>query len=483
MIYVNVCIISLIVLFNIALLNYGKKESEKSGFWKRGILPGQLFIYDKIVKNSYLSHTKVVQDGRLLGIETNEEKLRFDYARRLTLANLIIVAVCVIGILVSGTKGESNIIEKPEYYDGSQNLDIKVDIDNTKGIMSDEEEEIIEDSLTITVEPARISEKEFYKLVDDVVKYIYEELPGENQSLDKVENALNFVDDYPDNNEVSIVWIPDEEGYIDSKGNIDETPKDKDVVVQILAIISCQGYETTVPIDVCVIRRDLSSMEMLHEFINISVEEQNKDLESKVIELPKDIGGVKLSYPMEEDNTTQVYLILMGVTGALIVVLGKDYENRRRVVHIKERMIKEYSNIVSKLIILMKSGMSIINAWKRVSYENAGYIREEKIYDLMKLSVREMESGVTAYECFKNFGIRAGSEPYVRLVTYINQNMSKGTGEILSILEMELVKACEERKNMILRAGEKASTKMIFPMIMLLIIIMAITVIPAIIMM
>ena len=483
MIYVFVCMISLIVLFNVSLIRYGKEVDKGVSFLKMGILPGQLFIYDKLLKNKYFSISKARQNRQLLGEETDEKKLRIVYGKRLTLGNIIILVVCLIGIIINDTEKDGSILAKPEYYDGSQSVEISVGIDNTEGIMSDEEKKVIEDNLSITIEPTRISEEKYDELVDDVIEYIYSELPGDNKSLDEVDTALNFVETYPDNDEVSIVWVPDAEGYIDSKGNIDEVPKEKDVVVEILAIISCQGYETTVPINVCVIRRDLSSMEMLREFINISVEEQNKDLESSTIELPKEMGGIKLSYPIKRDYSTQIVLMIMGLVGALIVVFGKDYENERRAIKTKEGIAREYSNIVSKLVILMKSGMSITNAWKRVAYEKAGWVREEVVYDIMKLSVREMESGTTTYESFRNFGIRIGSEPFIRLVTYINQNISKGTGEILNILEMEMLKSCAERKNMILRAGEKASAKMVFPMLILLMVVMVITIIPALMMM
>lgn len=479
MVYVLVCGVALIVLFNVSLIGYCKR----SAVWKMGILPGQLFIYDKFLKGKYFSVSKVKQHRQLLGEEIDEEKLRYVYGKRLTLANMIILAVCITGIIVNDTGVDGSIYEKPEYYDGSQNVEVVVDVDNTEGIISDEEKEIIKENLSITIEPSRITKEEFDELVNDVINYIYSELPGDNKSLDEVKTSLKFVEHYPDNDEVSIVWVPDEEGYIDSQGNIDEIPKEKDVVVEILAIISCQGYETTVPINVCVVKRDLSGMELLREFINSSVEEQNKDMGNDTIELPKEMGGIKLSYPIKKDYSTQIVLIIMGIMGAIIIVFGKDYENEKRATKIKEGIAREYSNIVSKMVILMKSGMSVTNAWKRIAYEKAGWVREEVVYDMMKLSVREMESGITTYESFRNFGIRIGSEPFIRLVTYINQNMSKGTGEILNILELEMLKSCEERKNMILRAGEKASTKMVFPMVMLLMMVMVITVIPALMMM
>lgn len=482
MIYVQIGIIIVVVGFNTILFNYNVKGRKVNKLLKMGILPGQLWIYDKLLKK-YVAQSKIKKDRELLG-ENDEEKVRIEYAKRLTIANIIVVCVCMLTIFL-GMKEESNEkIVKPEYYDGSKDMDIVVDIDNTDGDLSDEDKEVIEENLSITIETTKMTQESFDELVDEVVEYVYEELPGENTSLDEIIHPINMVTTYPDNSEVSITWITDEEGYIDSKGNITEVPKAEDEVVELLAIIGCHGYETMVSINICILQRDLSSVELLKEFIKISVEEQNKDTESKTITLPDEIGGIKLSYPVKKDNTRLVVLVLIGGVMAVVVVFGRDYEVKKRAIKLRGAMEREYPHIVAKLTLLMKGGMNITRAWRKLASDGGGdEYGNKNIYELMGMSVKEMDSGVSVCESMRNFAIKTQCEPYIRLSTYINQNINKGTGVILDILELEMLKATTERKNAILRAGEKAGTKMIFPMILLLIIVLAITIIPALMMM
>lgn len=482
MVYVQMGIVMVIVGFNLILLNYDCKKQRLKELLKMCVLPGQLWLYDKLLKR-YVAQSCVKKDRELLG-DGNESKLRMEYAKRLTLANVIVVFVCIVSITL-GMKEESNrVISKPEYYDGSKNMDIVVDIDNTKGDLSDEEKEVIKENISITVETSKMTKESFDKLVDEVVEYIYEELPGDNDSVNEIIHPINMVTTYPSNSEVSITWITDEEGYIDSRGNITEVPKAGDEVVELLAIIGCHGYETMVSINICILQRDLSGVELLKEFIKISVDEQNKDTENKTIELPDEIAGIKLTYPVKKDDTRLVLFMLLGIGGAIVVVFGRDYEIKKRAQKVRQSMEREYPHIVAKLTLLMKAGMNITRAWRKLSSDGGGCdYGDDNIYELMGMSVKEMDSGISVSECVRSFAIKTQCEPYIRLSTYINQNMSKGTGAILDILELEMLKASSERKNEILRAGEKASTKMVFPMMLLLMIVLAITIIPALMMM
>ena len=51
--------------------------------------------------------------------------------------------------------------------------------------------------------------------------------------------------------------------------------------------------------------------------------------------------------------------------------------------------------------------------------------------------------------------------------------------EIVKLLELEAIDAFEERKNMAKKYGEEAGTKMLFPMIVMLVVVMGIIMLPA----
>ena len=69
--------------------------------------------------------------------------------------------------------------------------------------------------------------------------------------------------------------------------------------------------------------------------------------------------------------------------------------------------------------------------------------------------------------------------PYMRFSSLITQNLRKGAEGILVILEKEAYESMTERKQAALRAGEKAGTKLLFPMILMLGLVMSIIMVPA----
>ncbi len=453
------------------------------GELKKGILPFSLLLYEKFIKPGYISSIKLKKAKELTGQDIDEDKLRIEYAKRITLVNLIIMVICVLIIIMTCQNKGEQIIEKPPYYEGSKEMEVLIDIDNSDGKIPDEDKGIISEKVTVTIEPYRMEEKEFEELVEEVKEYIYEELPGENESLEKVTKPLNFFTEYPENEEVVITWIPDEEGYIDSFGSIEEIPKEKEEPVEILAIISCQGYEATIPVNICILNRNLSDVELLEEFLKENIQEQNEAENQKNIKLPKELAGVNISYPEREMDDRIIAIIGLGLSICVVVFFGKDYKERKKAEMIKEKIEGEYPQIVSKLVLLMKAGMSMVKAWRKVALDGCNdRYGKGPVYDMMVLSVREMESGIAISDSLRNFAIRTQSENFLRLVTYIEQNISKGTKEILDILELELLRTSKEKKNEILRMGEKASTKMMFPMMLLLLIVLFLTIIPAILM-
>ena len=61
----------------------------------------------------------------------------------------------------------------------------------------------------------------------------------------------------------------------------------------------------------------------------------------------------------------------------------------------------------------------------------------------------------------------------------LEQNRKMGVGNMQSILDMEMIEAWEERKNLARRMGEEASTKLLLPLILMLGIVMVIIMVPA----
>ena len=90
-----------------------------------------------------------------------------------------------------------------------------------------------------------------------------------------------------------------------------------------------------------------------------------------------------------------------------------------------------------------------------------------------------MEEGVGEISAFDEFAKRCGLNKYRHFISIICQAMGKGREDLLLMLEKEAEDAFVERKNRAKELGEKAGTKLLFPMFLMLMIVLVIVMIPA----
>ena len=67
----------------------------------------------------------------------------------------------------------------------------------------------------------------------------------------------------------------------------------------------------------------------------------------------------------------------------------------------------------------------------------------------------------------------------MKLASLLQTNIKKGTSQLRVLLEHEVNESFEKRKNIAKIKGEEATTKLLFPMLLMLGVVMAIIMIPA----
>lgn len=90
-----------------------------------------------------------------------------------------------------------------------------------------------------------------------------------------------------------------------------------------------------------------------------------------------------------------------------------------------------------------------------------------------------MQGKIPENDSYERFARRCGLAPYMKFGALLSQNLKKGAGGLAAILNVEALQALEDRKNRAKRLGEEAGTKLLFPMFLMLVIVMAIIIIPA----
>lgn len=125
---------------------------------------------------------------------------------------------------------------------------------------------------------------------------------------------------------------------------------------------------------------------------------------------------------------------------------------------------RDFADMISKLALLINTGMITREAWESVSTTGKGTVYEE-----MAKAVDEMNNGVSEIDAYLNFGNRCGEQSVKKFTSLLCQNLTKGNKELVSFLKSECALSWEEKKHYVKRKGEEASNKMMIPLGLILV--------------
>lgn len=165
--------------------------------------------------------------------------------------------------------------------------------------------------------------------------------------------------------------------------------------------------------------------------------------------------------------------VLFGVVMAFLVMwyieelLNDKLEARR------DELLADLPQVLSKLTLLVNSGMTLREAWKKVA-DGGGRV----LYLEMQATVNEMQNGVSELVAYRNFADRCSIKQIRRFTSTVIQNMQKGNAEVSYFLKEMADEMWEEKKHLVKRKGEAANSKLMIPTAMIFIGILGMIMIP-----
>lgn len=196
--------------------------------------------------------------------------------------------------------------------------------------------------------------------------------------------------------------------------------------------------------------------------------------------LPDKLNRKKVKWESPAD-TSGMLLTGLFLIAAMAILVMKGREEQVQLQKRYEELLMDYPGLIMKFTLLVQAGMTVRKAFQKISLD---YGRKRKrnprpAYEEIRIVCYEMESGVSESEAYRRFGERCGQAKYKTFATLLIQNLQKGSRQMADMLERESTEAWEERKRKARVLGEAAATKLLVPMIMMLIVVMAIVMIPA----
>ncbi len=357
--------------------------------------------------------------------------------------------------------------------EGAQEIELIV---NAGDVLSDYSYEISVEKMKPTSEEAA----EYFAKAKEEIDANFcregEELSHVTQEVCVKESYVNGI--------VSAEWTFDNYHVIDPDGTlIEEGLTEEGVMVGVQVELSCDIYSELYIFSFMAYPRELSSQEKLLQKIGEAIAAQQEKRGEEYITLPDEIEGTKLLWTEARSYLVLKVLLLEGIILILLPMIGaqkKKQEEKER----NTRLLLDYPDMVSKLAVLVGSGMSVKQAWNRISarYYDERQKKQAKsspLYEEMLKTRREIEDGESERAAYERFGDRTGLYSYHRFVRLLVQNLQKGTRNLSELLRQETETAFEERRLLARKLGEEAGTKMLFPLMLMRGIVMAIVIMPA----
>lgn len=365
-------------------------------------------------------------------------------------------------------KDNISTIEKNESGDGSTEKQLIAETQDGQEVEID-----------VTIPEKKYGMAEAQRLLDEEMSGLESVILGENSSFDEICHDM-ILPNTGTNPNISIAWTSLNPDVISSDGKIQEDIPEEGSKAVLSAILRLQDEECEYKKEIYVYPNVGDGS--LRSAIQNEVERQNANNNGDEYILPESVDGEKLIWHETAGNSFAIVSFLLLAVGVLLKFnKGQKLEEQRK--KRNECLKREYPELISRLLLMLYSGISVRSAFFRLSdlyvkSRNAGGERYE-VFEEMIVACRAMNSGSTEEEAYKAMAERCSIPCYRKLSVLLIQNVRRGGKGFTEALEQEVVFSFGERKRAAEMAGEAASLKLLIPLGMMLIVALAVMMVPA----
>lgn len=393
--------------------------------------------------------------------------------------------------------GPGNVLERPAAEDDSKEQELYV-----KGLTWTKEKIPVQ----LSVYPRQYTKEEAEGLYQEILKQLPEKILGKNDSLEEVRQDLVLLTQWPEYG-ISLSWQSSDPELIESDGTVhgellEETGRNGESAEDLenAEQIEDTGFrERNVRLNVrmtdgnwpeeyslsVIVQPALYTEEeqIVRGFETFLIREEEKQKNQKIFTLPAEYEGKNISYDTPK-RPVFVQMSFLGIAAAALVSLKEKNDKKKAEEDRKDQLLMDHSEMLSRLIIFLGAGMSIRTAWDRIGEDYMTAVKEGRsprrwVYEEMYITSCQLKRGEPEAKAFSEFGSRCGLQQYMKLSGLLEQNRKNGSKNLRETLRLEMAEAFEQRKHQARRMGEKAGTKLLVPLFLLLAVVMVMIMVPA----
>lgn len=324
---------------------------------------------------------------------------------------------------------------------------------------------------------------ECFRMFEEAADILPSLIAGDNPSLNAVSRPLQLVQSVP-GYPFRITWATSRYFRLRTDGTPvtdDVAPEGEEVVLTATFALGEEHFEKE--ITVRVVPEVLSEQERAVSSIREEIARAEEDTRyEEEVRLPGEIGGSKIVWSEIRGNTTPA-LILLVIIGAVLVYFAEDRTLQHALKRREEELMRDYPGFVSKLALYLGAGMTVRGIFQKLAADaEAARLKGKKMTFLseeIRIAVSELSNGTPESAVYEHFAVRTGLAAYTRLCSLLNQNLRKGSTELLTLMRAESAQAVRERMDRARVRGEQAATRLMLPMMLMLAVVMVLIMVPA----
>lgn len=173
----------------------------------------------------------------------------------------------------------------------------------------------------------------------------------------------------------------------------------------------------------------------------------------------------------------------LGILLAIVLPVALFRDLQKKVHEREQDILMELPELLNKIVLLVGAGETVQRAIIRCVQRKQENAAEHPLYRELLQMVSEMETGYSFQQALESFSKRCGVQEVSVFTTTVLLNFRRGGSEFGLALRDLSRTLWDKRKAVSRMRGEQASSKMVFPMVMIFVIVMILVGTPAFMMM
>jgi hypothetical protein len=356
-------------------------------------------------------------------------------------------------------------------------------------------------SVDVSVSAQVYTQSSIDEKFETIMEGMEERIRGDNPSLMEVNHDLNLPSRISSEG-IRLRWYPSDSSFMSSSGKLlKEVDQPQELILSVELIADIQtaagasadkddledrkmSYHQSYEIPIRLIPVERTDEEQLMTDYQKHLEAADAaQADQETFRLPENFEGHTLKYRSGEKQGYGM-IPMMGLLAAGLLWVREKNEQKEKEKKRERELLLDYSDLLSKMVVLTGAGLTIRNTWEKMvmDYEAARAAGRQPVraaYEEMRQTCYQMKNGMPESEAYREFGKRCRLRQYLKLSGLLEQNRRSGTKNLREIFQTEMTDALEQRKNLALRMGEEAGTKLLVPLFMMLGIVMVMIMVPA----